>query len=138
MYNNYDPGIDEVYRYQSELCNSDKIKVPQYCIAIDAGCFEGFEAESIELHNMVTNIGNSAFKNCRNLKSIIIPNGVKVIPAHCFAGNSSIEEVTLPPSVVYVSPTAFNNCENLKSIRVCSDALVFPKSEWYNVVEFYE
>ena len=48
-----------------------------------------------------TEIGEYAFRYCKNLKNIEIPSGTKTIGRSAFHGCTSLEEITLPASLNY-------------------------------------
>ena len=56
------------------------------------------------------------FIDCDNLKTVIIPEGIKAIPT--FEGSKSLESITLPSTVEYVPTNAFNMCSSLKEIII--------------------
>ena len=58
----------------------------------------------------VISIGNSAFKDCFGLKSIIIPNSVASIGSFAFSGCSGLTSITIPSSVISIGISAFKNC----------------------------
>ena len=60
----------------------------------------------------VTKIKDSAFSNCKTLKSIIIPNSVTEIGWWAFQW-SGITEIVIPNSVNKIGESAFSYCENL-------------------------
>ena len=66
----------------------------------------------------VTGIGEMAFMGCKNLKSIIIPEGVEWISNHAFAGCSGLKSITMPDSITSISDAAFVGCSGLKSITM--------------------
>ncbi|MBQ6723503.1 MAG: leucine-rich repeat domain-containing protein [Paludibacteraceae bacterium] len=59
--------------------------------------------ESLTIGNEITSIGEWAFGECNNLKTVIIGSSVKVLEASAFANCSSIESITCysqrPPTV---------------------------------------
>ena len=57
-------------------------------------------------------IGNGAFANCNNLKSVTIPNGVTYIGMGAFAKCNNLKSVTIPNSVTSIENTAFVYCYN--------------------------
>ena len=99
----------------------------------------------------VTSVGVNAFKNCRRLTSIALPDGLKTIRYQAFAycealtslvlpnglkrvGDSfvncvSLTSVALPNDVEYVSPTAFLTCESLEKFTLA------PGPSRYRVVD---
>ncbi len=69
--------------------------------------------------------------------SIIIPNGVTVIPASAFRGCTGLTSITIPDSVTSIGFGAFSGCSKLTSItipdsvtRISGEA--FLDTAWYN------
>ena len=60
----------------------------------------------------------SPFTGCVSLKTIEIPEGVTVIPAHMFRDQTSLEEVVLPESLTGIGAYAFHGCTALKAISL--------------------
>ncbi len=65
---------------------------------ISKSAFEDSMLEKIYLFDSVTEIGENAFKNCINLKEIIIPSSVKHIGLNAFEG-TSLTSLILPKGV---------------------------------------
>ena len=72
---------------------------------------------NIVVPNTVTSIGYEAFKNC-GLKSITIPNTVTSIAYSTFEDCSSLTSVTIPNSVTSIGSSAFTECSSLTNVRV--------------------
>jgi hypothetical protein len=66
----------------------------------------------------VTSIGNQAFRNCTNLASINIPEGVTSIGNEAFWNCTSLTSVIIPESVTSIGYWAFWNCSSLTSITL--------------------
>ena len=64
----------------------------------------------------VTSIGISAFRDCRGLTSVTIPNSVTTIGDLAFYYCIGLTSVTIPNSVTYIGGSAFSNCYVLTSI----------------------
>ncbi|MGI6725667.1 MAG: leucine-rich repeat domain-containing protein [Christensenellales bacterium] len=80
-------------------------------------------AESLEIPGKlnglaVTSIGDRAFSERKNLKSITIPDSVTSIGDWAFYGCSSLKEITIPESVTCIGEMAFYGCENLTNISI--------------------
>lgn len=90
--------VTELYEYSFEYLNASEINLP-----------EGLEV-----------IGESAFKNCKNLKRINLPSTLKRILPYAFDSCSSIESIKLPNQAVLVAQ-AFYKCGNLREIKVNED-----------------
>lgn len=68
----------------------------------------------------VIGIGKSAFKDCRELTEIVIPDGVTIINNSAFYGCSELSRITLPESVTVIDKSAFAGCGNLKELKLPS------------------
>ena len=73
---------------------------------------------SIIIPNSVATIGSSAFSNCSNLTSITISESVKIIPENAFEYCTSLTSITIPNSVTSIGTAAFSGCSNLTSIII--------------------
>ena len=79
----------------------------------------------------VTKIKDSAFSNCKTLKSIIIPNSITEIGWWAFQW-SGITEIVIPNSVNKIGESAFSYCENLSSVTLPSNLKEIPASLFAN------
>lgn len=87
--------------------------------AVDAGNAKLLSSISIPpTHNgkAVTQIVKNGFKNCKDLKSITIPESIKAIGESAFSGCTSLEGVVLPKGVEKIENYTFDGCRALKSI----------------------
>jgi len=66
----------------------------------------------------VTSIGYQAFYNCRNVKSLILPESVKYISTGAFYGCSSLRSINIPDSVKLITNQVFYGCSSLTSIQL--------------------
>ena len=66
--------------------------------------------------NVVTKIGDFAFKYCTSLVSVKIPNGVVSIGKWSFLTCTSLVYITIPDSITYILEGAFANCSSLASV----------------------
>ncbi len=65
----------------------------------------------------LTEIPEGLFKNCANLQTVMIPDGVQTIGSFSFQGCSSLENVQFGESVKRIDTFAFEDC-NLSSIAL--------------------
>ena len=63
-----------------------------------AGAFENSGLKIIKLSSTLRRIEYSAFEDCKNLKSIQLPEKLEYIGIQCFR-NSGLEEIELPGSL---------------------------------------
>ena len=85
----------------------------------------------------VTSIGNQAFQDQGDLKSISIPSSVTVIGDHAFYGCSGLYSVTIPNSVTSIGGSAFYGCSKLSSVTISENVVwvggnVFEGTPFYN------
>ena len=60
----------------------------------------------------------STFKNCTNLTSVILPEGLISIEAGAFFGCEGLVNLTIPNSVTTIGPSAFSGCLSLKEMVI--------------------
>lgn len=66
----------------------------------------------------VTAVANNAFKNCKTITSVTIPEGVKTIGSYAFGDCRALTEIVVPDSVETIARHAFYNCKALESITL--------------------
>ena len=71
-----------------------------------------------------TGFGNNVFRGCTSLEEITFPDGLTVVPQSCFYGCTALKTVNLPDSLLGIAANAFYNCTSLQSIDI-------PDSVWY-------
>lgn len=99
--------------------------------------------EYITLPESLTSMGNRAFENCGELKSIVIPDKVPEIGNYCFFNCMSLESATWGKGVRSMGEYAFRNCPNLTSM-ICKpispvriyDETYFDKDQ-YSTIHVY-
>lgn len=72
---------------------------------------------SCEIHPDTKLIGSGAFHYCRELESIVIPEGVTHIGGAAFF-SSSVKSVSVPSSVCCIGGEAFAYCRELESVTI--------------------
>ena len=66
----------------------------------------------------VTAIGYQAFRNCSNLTSVTIPEGVTLIDFYAFDSCSSLTSINIPEGVTSIGDYTFSACSGLTSINI--------------------
>ena len=79
-----------------------------YIKAIDKSIYEMTVPSTY--NNKKVYIGINAFENCKDLKELIIDDGVEVIEIGSFKDCSNLERIKLPDSITYVGSNAFLGC----------------------------
>ena len=82
---------------------------------------------SVTIPNSVTSIGNRAFEGCNSLTSVTIGDGVTSIGNRAFECCSSLTSITIGDGVTSIGEEAFNECSSLTSVHI-SDI-----SAWCNI-----
>lgn len=73
---------------------------------------------TITIPEIVTSIGDGAFRDVEGLKTIIIPGTVKKIGDYAFSGNPTLENVIMEEGVETIGAFAFQDCTSLKEIHI--------------------
>ncbi len=73
---------------------------------------------SFDIPKEVTHIGNNAFKDCNNLKSLTLPQGLTHIGDYAFSDCSSLQSFTLPQGLTHIGVGAFKGCSSLQSLAL--------------------
>ena len=79
----------------------------------------------------VRNIEGWSFRNCSNLTSVTIPDGVTTIGDAAFAG-SGLTSVIIPNSVTTIGPSAFYECRNLASVVLSEQLTAIENATFYS------
>ena len=76
------------------------------------------DIKEIVIGDGVTSIGMSVFDSCSSLTSIEIPVGVTRLKDFVFYGCSSLTSITIPEGLTSIDGGAFQNCSSLTSIAI--------------------
>ncbi|GMI33404.1 hypothetical protein TeGR_g9550 [Tetraparma gracilis] len=95
-----------------------KLKIPLDVMKLEEGLGQGCTAlVAVELHDGVTEIGDSAFGNCSSLAEINVPASVTKLGEKVFEGCTQLRAVELHDGVVEIGDSAFGNCRSLSEIK---------------------
>lgn len=107
-------GDDAFVTMNDHVCKiTDSKTLPGYC-------FECTNLQSVVLPSTIETIGDYAFRQCRNLKEVLIGEKTKRIGISCF-NITSIEKLVLPDSIVEIGMNAFNNIGCLSHVTIGRD-----------------
>ena len=113
----YANNISEDYR--SLIKQMVKVEIPDTVTEIGEYAFyEWKNLENITMSSNITSIGDSAFTRCNNLTNITIPESVTSIGTAAFGDCSSLTSITIPESVTSIGDYAFDGCSSLTNINV--------------------
>ena len=68
---------------------------------------------AIPADSNLISIGDNAFANCTNMKTLTIPEGVKTIGARAFENCTSLISVNIPKTLISCESDAFNGCASV-------------------------
>lgn len=94
--------------------------IPDSVRIIDERAFENSLVTKVRfpLLGEVASIGKYAFRRCRNLQVMILPNGVNEIGEGCFEGCQNLERIIFSKSIRTIPSNAFSFCSKLKKITI--------------------
>ena len=100
------------------------VVIPKEVKYIAPGVFANTPIESVELPENLESIGESAFADCRQLKTLTFAPSCKLnrIEEKAFLNCPLLDNVELPEKVKFIGAAAFKDCKALSSFR-CSDKL---------------
>ncbi len=93
-----------------------------YIGSIGHGAFEnctGFTSIILPKDAAIT-LDNSSFQGCTNLKTVRLPDCIKIIPDRCFYGCTSLESIETA-KLTEIEDGAFYNCKSLKDFSFAQD-----------------
>jgi len=70
----------------------------------------------VRFHSSVTEVGGYAFYECRQLKQVVLNEGLKKIGCESFYCCRSLEHINLPSTLLEVNERAFYRCVNLREV----------------------
>ena len=116
-----------------EIPNNVKIEGNVYkCTSIAKEAFKNCKSlTTISIPNNVATIGVSAFWNCVGLTSIDIPNSVTTIGENTFYGCSGLTSISIPNSVTTIGEKTFYDCRGLTSISIPNGVTTIEKGVFY-------
>lgn len=109
------PTTDDPSTYPEPLtgknCNkiTTAVQLPAYleCIGIEA-LSNITQLEQIVIPDSVRTIYGGAFAGCTHMTRVVLPKGLKIIPARCFQ-NTAVSDILLPDMLEVIGDSAFEN-----------------------------
>ncbi len=74
--------------------------------------------EEIKLPNGVLHIGKGAFRECENLKAVYLPDGLRVIDECAFADCAKLSDIKIPRGKITIEAAAFMGCSSLTELEL--------------------
>ena len=87
------------------------------------GWFLGFKGDTTQYVNYTVEPGTkrmagNAFRMCRNIESVTLPDGISEIGDHCFANCSKLTSINFPLGIKRIGYNAFYGCTGLTSVDI--------------------
>lgn len=126
QYSELDDGTIEIFHYEgndskviipSEIDGKTVTKISLYDCFEYSQVFNG-SVRSVTIPNSIKVIGYRAFYNCYNLEKIILTDSVTEIGEEAFWQCSSLENITIPNSVTKIGIGAFADCVFLSDMTI--------------------
>lgn len=105
-------------RFVSGTSSLSEIIIPQSLTRIGNDSFANSGIRALSLHSGITQIGDSAFKNCNRLESVSLPDTLTEIAAEAFAECMSLVNIYLPDSIAFIGAEAFSGCTSLVTVNI--------------------
>lgn len=87
--------------------------IPAEVKRIGKGAFKGSSVESVSFKGkQIKSIDEEAFRDCKCLKSIMLPDGLVQIGDYAFYGCSELRYIGIPKSVLVVGNDTIGNCHS--------------------------
>jgi hypothetical protein len=99
------------------LSFSGRGAMPDY-LGVPSPWTDNKNVKSIIIGDGITGIGIYAFDGCSNLASIMIPYSVRTIGSYAFVRCSALVSIAIPSAVGTIGGGAFHSCTSLASITI--------------------
>lgn len=124
-------GTTRIGRYAFAFASSLKDVVTN-ASTIDMAAFRNSSVQNVTLQNGVTNVGESAFRNCNGLTNVPLCAGLKTIGDFAYAYEPNVETAILPYGVEHIGEGLFAYDSKLKTVLIPSSvtSIKYTSSEW--------
>ncbi len=110
--------------YDNSYGDLFELKVPgEYdgapVVGIEADAFYDFrQLRSVIISDGVVKIGDNAFYGCSSMEKLVLPDTLKSIGYCAFYNCDSLEKITVPGSMEYIGNVCFGYCDVLRQVEL--------------------
>lgn len=101
-------------------------------LSFDSSRLKKFTRGIIQLPEYITSIKDYTFSGCKNLTSVIIPEGITEIPEGCFENCPDLVRIVLPKHIRSIGKYAFKGCSSLSEITIPEGIEIIPNGCFEN------
>ncbi|MGN1227232.1 MAG: leucine-rich repeat domain-containing protein [Christensenellales bacterium] len=114
-------------------CPIETIKLPKSLTTIDnTAFFQCKQLRSVDLsETQMQKINQSTFYDCTNLNEVMLPKQLQLIESNAFT-NTSISEIEFPHSLKRIDYKAFSNCSKLAQVDLTNTKLTAIKESAFD------
>lgn len=114
---------------QDAFSSVTRLNVGEGVRRIPPRMLQGAEIESLVLPSTLTEIGASAFQDCKKLTQVTLPASLKELGASAFSG-SAIIELRFSGETLRLGGKCFADCKQLRTVDLGGAAVTFQSSEF--------
>lgn len=134
-YNSDKTKWGKVY-FNNKLVTTD-LEVPEGITSI-VRSFAGFKTlVNVTLPSTLKNLGDQAFYNCYDIKTMVIPEGTETLGS-AFYNCSGLTEIAVPASISAIGNSAFSGCKALTKVTLNEGLKSIDNSAFYNCLGLEE
>lgn len=94
------------------------INLPNSITHMGYKVFAGSDLVEITIPASMAEVPQTGFRDCKNLKKVVLQEGVETIVREAFFGCSALQTVVIPDSVTQIESSAFEDCASLQEIHL--------------------
>lgn len=103
-------------RLFSECGKLKNVTIDEGVTVVGTAAFEETAVEKIILPSTVIVVRTEAFRDCRQLREVVLNDGLKTIAESAFKRTESLSEISIPNSVKHIGSGCFA-CSGIKSVK---------------------
>lgn len=112
------PSVVDSYKFSSTGVHTVKYMLADTTTIGENAFRECRQMTDVTIPNSVTSLGTNAFRFCTSLVNIVFNSTLESIGQECFYSASSLSTVVIPNSVSTMGSGAFSRCTNLTDITL--------------------